>query len=698
MTLTVPRAGTDAGRAARPVFDEPQTGNVIQAFGDQMAQIGDRLETDRLDREMRRLQVDMTKDLNDLRLQAEEIGDPDELDQFWSSGVQGLKQRYLTGTRDNGRAIVDPKHAEDWELGFDDLANRHGFAIGQNALALRQSQRIGTHIEYRNVVSQQMATTDAATAEELARQYDASLADLEARGIISPEERAADSLAIRAAGDVARLTRIITDPDGGPEAALAIIAEGGLSASAEDITKLELYANRTIAERDKEIAREAEVARKDWEKATEGELREGIAIEGAGGLSAQRKLLEDPVVREAFPDLVAEFEGNLALQEDGKLLPKMTLAELRALRDDVSGTEVNRKYQTQMLAAVDAQIERSEKGWREDPVGFALENGLLKGDLDFASGTTLATTLARRQSGVALLVEEGHIDTPVYLTPSERERLRESTSVEVDPVTRLEAGRAVVAALGGTDPAAVEDILEDPVLTGVSMMRGARIGTDTLARQILEGQRIAASKDVREPPLATWRQAFFGEFDGLFADGVVEGLGDETGARNQLMSMAWGYYLYNARGDEEFNDGKLKPEALRQAFHTVAGGTGAYDSRNATGGVQSIRGRATFLPPGVRGRDVDAKLNGIQIEINFGQMGSDDWKAISATGGVPRVGRAGMDASTWSRLQLRAAGGTAYHMVWQDPDTGGFSSVWGDDGRPFLLDLGKLMTRLGDEE
>jgi hypothetical protein len=137
--LSMPYAGTNPGRPAQ-AQPQPVDGRAgaVADFGQVMLDVGTALENDRLDREIKRAQVDMTRELNDLRLQVEGIGDPDAADAAWQQGVEQLRSAYVAPAAD-GRARISPANADRFGLAFDDLANRHASSLGARSLELRQS-------------------------------------------------------------------------------------------------------------------------------------------------------------------------------------------------------------------------------------------------------------------------------------------------------------------------------------------------------------------------------------------------------------------------------------------------------------------------------------------------------------------------------------------------------------------------------
>ncbi len=689
MTLTVPRAGTDAGRAARPVFEEPQTGNVIQAFGDQVAQIGDRLETDRLDREMRRLQVDMTKDLNDLRLQAEEIGDPDELGQFWDQGVAGLKDRYLTGKRENGRAIVDPKNAEAWGLGFDDLANRHGFAIGQTALALRQSQRVGTFLDYEQVAGQQAALTDPNTRDELYLDYDAQVDDMVNRGVFSPEVGAAKKRDFRAASETANLTYLIAED---PDAVLDGLEAGVWSGlDAQQVASWTAKAETAIAAREEKAQKAAEAEAGQVSAQIKGNLNEAIAIVGKGRVSPLEALVDDPVAQEEHPELVAELRGAVALRDEKIFIDQMTPDELEALSDRMAGETVMRKWQTEAKDTVDARLAEAKTELARDPIAYSAKVELPVPPLDLSSPDAMVEGLGARAVFGNWLTKRGYTERPVYLSLDEQAALKAMIDPKGNtaPADRARIARVLATTLG---PGAVAGLAPDLPFVHVAGFLGAG-GNDALATEILRGQEEIARKTVVMPPLSDRAAPFFSTVGGLFDELP------KTGVRAKETLFATADALYAARNGLD-PDGEIDAEAYAQATHEAMGGTGSFGSSDATGGIQDINGHTTFMPMGLSQSRVERALDSLGDALGDVPVlgGKEKPRYTAATGAIAAASESGnlpvingqyLTAEDLQDLQFIAVGDDSYVLARREGNTlvRALDAVTGDE---FRLSLTRL--------
>jgi hypothetical protein len=688
MTLTVPFAGTDAGRAARPVNEAPQTGNVIAAFGNQLKQVGDRLENDRLDREMGRLQVDMTKDLNDLRLQAESIGDPDQLDSFWQNGIAQLKQSYQTGQTEAGRPRVDPKIRDKWELGFDDLANRHAFAIGQNSLALRQSQRMATFADYEHVAGQQAALTDPGTRDQLYATYDEQVDGQVAERLMSPEFGAAKKREFRAAAESGNLTYMVNED---PVTARDVFDAGAVGANltAEDRAKWSVKIDAAIATKEEKAKTEAEVKAKEVSAKVAANLKTGIAVAGKGQFSAFEGLSDDPAVIAEHPDLAAELRETIALRDQGKNIATMSLPDLRALSSDLGKQELTADWQVKRKEVVDQRIAAAEKGFGEggDQIAYAKGVGLPVPELDLtADGQTLAQGLAARRAYGEWLKSKGYTEAPALLSEAERAALTERIGEKTDPTQRIETVLAMTAGLDRDGALSVAKSIG--ASAGFTRAIGlVADGADpTVALPILRGEQKLAEKVASAPP-AKQAQMVFSEVTGSTLDGSVPAMSEIYQSAAAIFADGMG-----ATDPEEMAAGLLVDGPARtkwaSAIQQAAGATPDRNGEMTVGGFQSVAGQTLLLPRGIPSEtanravvQVAGQLSGLDI---YAETGTVKFSDIQPKARSPKLPLAPFDpAMNIPRANADGSVSTEITMTSEAPD-GGFWNVpslwWKEDG------------------
>ena len=207
MTLVTPKAGLTAGRSAdiRVADTGGAAADAVARFGDRIAQVGARLEADRLDREASRAQIDMTRELGRARQEFEQMSDPDAIDRGWPERVNQLRAQLLDGQTEDGRPRVDPKIRDRVGLAFDDLATRYGLVLGRRAVTARQAQRRQNWGAMSEEVVSQAATADEDVRSALLDQAQAMISrDLEA-GQIDRAEADKRSVALQDAVETAHM-------------------------------------------------------------------------------------------------------------------------------------------------------------------------------------------------------------------------------------------------------------------------------------------------------------------------------------------------------------------------------------------------------------------------------------------------------------------------------------------------------------
>jgi len=717
MSLTVPTAGVSAGRAAQPQFETSQTGNVISAFGDAIKGFGDKIEGQRLDLEMSQLQVDMTRDMGNLRLKYENMGDPNAIDAGWAKDITDLKQSYLTGQTDTGRPRVDPKIAQRFALGFDDLAQKHAFALGTNVIALRHSQTMASDIQYRAVAAQQAAVSDPGTRDEIYRQNDQRLSERVKSGVMSPEQAAREGQKFRQDGDANAAFRMLQDD---PQGLLDHLdAKELTNLTPEDRASYEAKAHNELDRRTKAAADEAKAAAKEQVASWKSDLADGLAVIEKGGLWAGADKLKDPAVAAALPDEVARIRGAIGLQADGKNINRMSLAELQKERDTLAAVPVNKPWETDKRTYLDGRIADVKKAMTTDPQGFwqsAMPDMLPA--LDLSSPDAAAKSLQGRIARTDHLVETGHMTAPAYLSDADKAALKPLLAKTADAGQRLDM--AIALARGGQDKAIGIAKTADatPAFQQAVDLLGQGADPATVM-PILRGEQKLAS-DVAAAPAKTARQALFNEMthDAYAAD-------PEAAARVQQAAEAiYADDMGTISPDDikagYFNDGPARTK-LMDAI-SVAQGASRDGSGNYTiGGVQDIRGVPVALPRGIAATEVNDAVNIVGLQLSgfsdlsetpswptytgqkqtppqTGALPSPDiYRGLKAAslvpGQYPDLGANGADPETvWNTLRIEPAGkiGQDAYLLVRTTGRGVEHIVTDPTGKEYYFSLSQL--------
>lgn len=717
MTLILPRAGTNPGRAARAVaMPADQSGDAIAGLGDIMANLGTVMVNDQLDRQLKRAQVDMTRDVNDLRLEIEQIGDPDQADARWTQGISQIKTSYI-GPERKGTERLDGRRVEDFELAFDQLANRTGFGVGRRNVQLRMAEHEATYIDYAHEATRAAAGADPDTRAVLIAQGDQQIASMLEAGVIDAAEAEKRRIALR--GDISN-TRAMQLVAEDPQAFLDEADQGGFPGlEADTLKRYELSAKANIETARKEAEKEAEKARTERQKAIGERLSEMREIMGAGRQAVDEAFLSSTEVKQ-HPEY-ARTMAAYSLREENQQLAHMTPAQIDALIAGEKTKKVAHEWQTERLEILQDWRDRHADGYRKDSVAWARQNNVPEPGLaelpafDPGDPAAFGEALTARAEAMANLAEDGYPVQGRLLDDNERAMLREAASLDNDPETRAELALTLARNLPRNSVDALSDVIDDPVFTHVGGLIDDGAGK-MIGAEILRGQQVIEEKNVVMPPVKDRSAPVFGAIGAYFAD--VPG-GEQL--QSSLTKAADALYAARVRRSDPAGD--IDEDVYRQALHEVMGGTGAYHSRTAKGGMQDVRGRLTPLPRGIGERDVEAALDALSDDLDgvrsakypeaveaaqrdarqkfnmdgrpITRLTSQEararadamWQTASRSGGQPGIAGEPIDANTLSALSLKGVGPDTYRLV---DETG---AVVSDlmSGAPYEFSLTRLI-------
>jgi ribosomal protein S8E len=668
MSLTVPTSGSIAGRSANLSAVPDQTGAIVGQFAETLANVGLRLEEDRLSREANRLSVDMTRDLNNLNLELRSIGDPDVLDATWTQRNAELRQSYLEGQTEDGRPRVDPRNRERMGLQFDQVSNALALQVGARSLEARQSQRLATDMQMQHEIVTAGATADASTRALFYDIYDEQTAELVNAGILSPEEAQRNRMAVRAGTtNAAAIAAIEADPEG----FLAAADAGEFNdLGGETVARYTVQANNALQARDAEAQRQAETALNERNREIAARLTDirQTAQSGAANIVVDEQFMADPAVQ-ASPEFAAT-QAAIDLQAEGKILPQMTVRALETLLVEEEANPVAYAYQAERQQLLRNQIEASRTGWSTDPVTFAAEAGFWVPDLepfDPANPGAMAASLAQRGTLSDTLMSGGFISEPRLLSVPERQQIIAQAGVDQDPADRATYAATLMTTLPPGGPDSASAMITDPVF----LHMGSLVATGTppaVAEEVFRGQQALALGNVSLPSDSV-RLAATGPTLGMIFGNLA------GGEREQARVRAATDALYAARmrvqdpGNTAVN---FNTTEYRQALHEVMGGSGPYDNSQSLGGVRKLNGFDTVLP-----RNLSSAL----AENAIGRLGYDDtgnWAPVTMVSQLVSASITGYppefvsDPNFWDQMQtaqIMAVGDDQYAIVF-DTQTG----------------------------
>lgn len=711
MTLTVPRAGVAAGRAPAITVQENEGPSVVAEFGARVAQAGDRILGDALDRQATRLQIDMTRALGEARLELEQQNDPDAIDAGWQARSAELRKRFVEG---DPATPLHPRLRERVGLAFDELANRHALALGGRAVEARRNQRGAQWLEYSTEVLAQARTADAGTRQTLIDQATRRVDDDLAAGVITPFEAAQRKIAIR---DDAARTAARSLVDDNPQGFLERVEAGEFADMEADA--LQTYVGRAeanIRQAEAQAARDAEATERDRQKGIGNQL--GLIADIArrdGVTAAETDFLATPDAR-AHPDF-GRAMAAVQLRDDIPQLATMSPPELEALLREERQKPRTALYQLERVDVLERLLEETRAGWNGDGVSYARDKGFLVPDLpawDPGDPASFERGLRDRLTFASRALAEGYTARPPILSDEEIASLREAASVSADPAARAELAKSLWRATDGQLGPVAGLIDADPVFAHAAGMIG-QTGSSAVAREMFRGQQKIAAGTVNLPSAADQNAVIFDVTGGILSDDPALG---------QIKQAALALYADAAAGlnpEEVRNEGRwLDTSDARAIFERsvqrALGATVDGSGQLRIGGVQELStGFLDFgtvvLPPGVHveaaGEALDRTLTmlaGATRAADGTLVRPDPLRLAETTppleerlsilaraslsGAAPDLGDEPNLAFANTRLVM--VGDDSYSLVFQRDD-GGEEPVLQADGRPYRLSLRRLI-------
>lgn len=650
MTLTLPQAGTSPGRAPRTV-EQP-----VNTAGQELGQLGDalfRLGAEKLDRNKKRAQVDLTRDMNDLRLQVEEIGDPDQADTAWQQGVSNLRAKYL-GSESGQSEVLHPSNVPDFELTFDQLANANTFAVGKRNLELRMSERMATFDSYMYEASRAAMNADADTRATLAQTADDHIAGLLQNGVINAEQAERLRQDVRGDLDGAAALQVLNDD---PAGFLDRMEAGEFSGLAPE-TQARMRNTATDA-----LRKAAEKAQKDADKAAE-EHRDRI-VDNLDRISSldnterldptDRALLDDPGIAQLAKDdkdvqlALRKAQARVSLDEDETVYRLMNPAALQRAIEVERSKKVRHPYQEERLDVLEDLLADKQKALDTNPLKHMKDIGLDVPELPLDEGQkAFEAGLAGRRRNSDWMRKNGYTTQPVILDPDERKAIKAQLEDEADPTQRRMLVEGFTRQLGPDAERVLMQATGDRVVAHAATLIGWGAPADAV-EDILTAQKRIKDGTATRPSEAKFRETFTDVTAGQFRD--------QPELEARIMATAEALYVEsNPIADSASVDGGEARKAISRAL----GGDG-----DQLGGLATINPPGAFnqhevpLPPGVRGDDVNQAL--------FDLYGSVSDKRSRDDQGHIEMGGSVIPGDT-SRLAAISLSGAAPDFGGMDPD------------------------------
>lgn len=670
MTLTVPTAGTTAGRTADVRIARVDIGAPIAALGEAIQQRGLALQKDQNKINLRRAQLDMTRELGEARLELEQSSDPDAIDTGWQQRVAEIRARHL-GPDENGKPRWDDETQAELDLNLTELSDRHALALGGRAIELRQSAGEASWIEARADIVTRAGSADPDTVGAYLELADAQIADRLQRGTITPAQAAKERLDFRQEVASARADTLL---ESSPDAFLKATDPEGGTGEFNDIGPQGLAARRIEAQRalDRKAAlaaKDAEVAKKEREQAIGKRLDEMTRMMSKGFTVADEAYMNNPEVQAHSMYPVAKAAQSL--RDENPAIRTMTVAELDQQIAKEMARPIAHEFQTKRVEVLKSWRNEAATRADTDAVGLAQDAGRAVPqlpDFDPAAADSFAAGLSSRLAFDETERGRGATRTQAIFSAAERERLKPILAPDADPAAKLALAQSMLAASGGRIDRIASAAGADPVFTRAARMLHQTRNTG-LAEEILRGQQKAATGTVNLPTEKRMVTAF---------DEITGGIFDANPKQKaEVLAAARALYADAAAGVNPDGKDSMVPfmddEDAQMLFETsVQRVLGAAPDANGVltvGGVQEINGARVSLPPGIRADDVEETFDNLSRHlagnVRNEWMGAQNWgfpkdgsepdrmrafKAASLDGSAPNLGKSPEDR--WPSLTL----------------------------------------------
>ena len=599
MTLTVPQAGSEAGRAARMRVEGREDGNAITAFGQQVKGIFERVEQFELNSEFERAQVDATRELNDLRLEVEQIGDPRAAGQAWDQRSAAIKQRYLVG--DEASPALNQRNQERFGLAFDQAVNAHSFSLGRRFLQDRIAQREATAMQATQQFAREAVANNGESAEETFARGDAYLDGLVADGVIAADEAERRKLELRQGSSTALLTDMLRQD---PQELMRQLDDPSRFPGLAP-TDIAIWKTKAQTAIDQDLRFGASQVKKE----TTDFLRV-IRSEAMSGKDVHwDDLLSDPNI--VGHDDFAQTEAVVLLAQERPDLLSMSPAQLNAEIEKERQSAPGDERSARRLEALIEIRDQNVAGYEKDPIRQAEKVELpvpaFTAEIDPADPTAFEQSIRQRLTFAEQMQAESYTGGPLRLfSDKEEDELKALAGTDQDPEVRATLARIAASAVAEDGSTPVLDLLGDPVMSHVGGLLSAG-GREALGREILQGQAAIDLGNALVPPASERLE----EAQSVIGDVLVGLPGEEVLQQEINQSID---ALFAARIKREDPTGEMNAKIYTQAAHEVLGGTGQYDSREARGGIQDFRGAQTIIPMG---------LSAEKLDTNFTMLGTD---------------------------------------------------------------------------
>lgn len=630
--ITVPRGPMRGGQSANLTRDPASAAPALRQAGQKLFTSATQARQQFEANELNQARLNITRDVNALRLKYEQTTDPQEIETGWAEAAGALRAQYVDGAS-NG--LKDPIG-----LTVDTILQSHALPVARHAQGMRVSQAAGQFREFDLMLSNAWANAGPDERNQMIAQGDQMIdADLDA-GFISPEEAVQRRQKMRVTALEAEAIYLV---DEDPAAFLA--ADGRFDAlGGQTVARHQKAARSNLRQIEAQAARRAEQEIEARNQELDRQINTAADLTN-DGFSVRRlnALLDSPEAqgRPAYARLRAA--ANLMDMNPG--IRAMTPQQLRDTHAQLRLTEISEPWEAEQIKLLEGMIEQAELNWADDPHGQAAKVGV---DIRPIDMTALAApssidALEARRLHAQNMAQAGYIQEPAtaFLSKEERAALRAQIAKDQPFEQREAALRTVILGFGEDALPVLRDMEQSGAVRQAAriMLRNGREGVafgNLTLQAVLRGEEKLKAKTVTLPP-DTSMQATFNEVTGFFYK-------DDPQRASDIFLAAQAIYAADAEalnpssGDVEgLADAEAK--AFEDALHRAVGGT--FDRNgDKLGGLQEVRGVVTELPPGISALSVGAAWDRVIVEAGGRPGGQSKRAAPKETWSLDTLNRA----------------------------------------------------------
>ena len=602
MPLIIPEAQTpfDPVKQPRVSYDQPNIGDAARQIG----KIGVAIEVRRREQEratmMREARVTAVERLGALRTQYEQDPNVTGLSERFNADVEALKTELAS-------SLPEGRMRKDFELDFRQVVAPQVQAVSNREFALRRDAgRADLSAALRSYAQQAGSAPDDESRDATLKVAASDVGAAVAAGWISEQEAEQLLSGVMQESVSAAAIRALQDD---PAGFLEDVKAGKYTLPPEQLARLEGQAKSAVTREEARVQRALKADEAAVAKQRQLDVDDAIKILESGG------------TYDGLPELFDRIAGT----EDEKRLA----ATLAAVGTEQNFTILSPAQQASALASIDAtptsdpdDIARrkrlhkiaaeTKKSIQTDILTHVDQRGILSVDpINLSDPSSIKRRIAVAD---AAFVDFGTSEQDYRLfTNGERDTLQASIE-NGDPDAQLSVAVSIIEGFGDYAPQALSEIgASDPVF-GFAAHLLEQTGNLASARMMLVGRKMLADKSGARPGKSV-RSAVRAKFADIYPAGMRQRL--ET-----LMKGADAYYAASAIDIDPDASDADKRAAYEDALQTVLGRT--MRGNTQMGGIQTVNGKPTLLPPNLTAEFVeDALLN----------AGAEELRAASITGG-----------------------------------------------------------------